>query len=188
LPQESPIQPQKREIFPNLPPVLPELPEQIAPKLQDKVQGLIEQLGKKQDAQAGVLRNLSERFDRRMDIVEQQLEIQRQQLQQSIKEGVENVEKGIVGRLLDLPLIRQVRWLVQVMFWPLVLFAIWWVPAFLLNLGPLWFLPVIRAVKGFFQASFAGVKEIFTKKQTAAPSETELAEMIADILKKQKEN
>jgi hypothetical protein len=74
------------------------------------------------------------------------------------------------------------------MFWPLVLFALWWVPAFLLNLGPLWFLPVIRAVKGFISAAFAGLKEIFTKKQVSPPSENELAAMIADILKKQQEN
>jgi hypothetical protein len=191
LPQESPVQPQpqtlpqQREIFPNLPPILP---EPLAPKLQDKAQGLLEQLGKKQEEQTGLLRNIGERFDRRMDIVEQQLEIQRHQLQNSIKESVENVEKGIIGRLLDLPLIRQVRWLVRVLFWPLVLFAIWWVPAFLLNLGPLWFLPVIRAVKGFFQAALAGIKEIFSKKQAAAPSEAELAAMIADIMKKREGN
>lgn len=195
LPQEDPIQPQpqtlpqqKREIFPNLPPILPELPEPIVPKLQDKAQGLLEQLGKKHDEQTGILQNLSERFDRRMDAIEQQLDIQRQQLQNSIKESVEKVETGIIGRLLNLPLIRQVRWLVQVMFWPLVLFALWWVPAFLLNLGPLWFLPVIRSVKGFFQAAFAGVKEIFAKKQSPSPSETELAAMIADILKKREES
>jgi hypothetical protein len=143
---------------------------------------------KGQQEHIGEVGGLRERFDRRMDIVEQQLEIQRKQLQNSIKESVENVEKGIVGRILDLPLIRQVRWLVRVMFWPLVLFAIWWVPAFLLNLGPLWFLPVIRAVKGFISAAFAGLKEIFTKKQVSPPSENELAAMIADILKKQKEN
>ena len=192
LPQEEKVVPEpqsfpKREIFPNL----PILPEPIVPKLQDKAETLVERIGdvvKKQDEQTGLIQNLGERFDRRMDIVEQQLEIQRQQLQNSIKESVENVEKGIVGRLLDLPLIRQVRWLVNVMFWPLVLFAIWWVPAFLLNLGPLWFLPVIRAVKGFISAAFAGIKEIFTKKPVPPPSETELAAMIADILKKQKEN
>ena len=193
LPQEEKVVPEpqtfpKREIFPNLPPILP---EPIVPKLQDKAENLVERLGeviRKQDEQTGLIQNLSERFDRRMDIVEQQLEIQRQQLQNTIKEGVENVEKGIVGRLLDLPLIRQIRWLVRVMFWPLVLFAIWWVPAFLLNLGPLWFLPVIRAVKGFFQAAFAGLKEIFAKKKAPAPTEDELAKMIADIINKGKNN
>lgn len=187
----------KREIFPNLPKPdelpLPEILPGETPKLDKLLVPLtdirdgVNGLRKGQQESIGALGGLRERFDRRMDIVEQQLEIQRQQLQQSIKEGVENVEKGIIGRLLDLPLIRQVRWLVQVLFWPLVLFAIWWVPAFLLNLGPLWFLPVIRAVKGFFQASFAGLKEIFTKKQTPAPSEDELAKMIAEILKKQGE-
>lgn len=195
-PQELP---QRREIFPNLP--KPDiLPGEIKPierlkeskpieRLSDpKILENLGQLRQRQEENTGLLLNIRERFDRRMDLVEQQLEVQRQQLQQSIREGVENVEKGIVGRLLDLPLIRQVRWLVRVMFWPLVLFAVWWVPAFLLNLGPLWFLPVIRAVKGFISAAFAGLKEIFTKKQVSPPSENELAAMIADILKKQKEN
>ena len=193
--------PQKREIFPNLPKPeilpLPQLRPEILPGETPRIDKLLEplvdirdgitDLRRGQKESAGTLGGLRERFDRRMDVMEQQLEIQRQHLQQSIKEGVENVEKGIIGRLLDLPLIRQVRWLVQVLFWPLVLFAIWWVPAFLLNLGPLWFLPVIRAVKGFFQAAFAGLKEIFTKKQTPAPSEDELAKMIADILKKRED-
>lgn len=195
-PQELP---QRREIFPNLP--KPEiLPGEIKPierlresqpieRLSDpKLLEHLGQLRQGQSDQTGLLLNIRERFDRRMDLVEQQLEIQRQQMQQSIKEGVENVEKGIVGRLLDLPLIRQVRWLVRVLFWPLVLFAIWWVPAFLLNLGPLWFLPVIRAVKGFFQAAFAGLKEIFAKKKAPAPTEDELAKMIADIINKGKNN
>jgi hypothetical protein len=190
LPQE--LEP-RRELFPNLPKpeILPAPSEDILRRLAQPLIDLRngqEVLRDRQQQDSGILGGLSERFDRRMDLVERQLEIQRQQLQHSIKEGVENVEKGIVGRILDLPLIRQVRWLVRVMFWPLVLFAIWWVPAFLLNLGPLWFLPIIRATKGFISAAFAGLKEIFTKKQVSPPSENELAAMIADILKKQKEN
>jgi hypothetical protein len=179
-------------LFPNLPKpeILPAPSEDILRRLAQPLIDLRngqDVLRDRQQQDSGILGGLSERFDRRMDLVERQLEIQRQQLQHSIKEGVENVEKGIVGRILDLPLIRQVRWLVRVMFWPLVLFAIWWVPAFLLNLGPLWFLPVIRAVKGFISAAFAGLKEIFTKKKAPAPTEDELAKMIAEILKKQGE-
>ena len=194
--------PQRKEIFPNIPKPeilpLPQPRQEILPGETPRIDKIIEplvdirdgvnELRKGQEKHSGEVGGLRERFDRRMDVMEQQLEIQRQQLQQTIKEGVENVEKGIVGRLLDLPLIRQIRWLVRVLFWPLVLFAIWWVPAFLLNLGPLWFLPLIRAVKGFFQAAFAGLKEIFAKKATPAPTEDELAKMIAEIINKGKNN
>lgn len=197
-PQELPP---RREIFPNLPkpeilplPTLPEVLPGETPRIDKLVEPLTEirkgviEIRKGQQEHMGEVGGLRERFDRRMDVMEQQLEIQRQQLQQTIKDSADGIEKGIVGRILDLPLIAQIRWLVRVMFWPLVLFAIWWVPAFLLNLGPLWFLPVIRAVKGFFQAAFAGVKEIFAKKKAPAPTEDELAKMIADIINKGKNN
>lgn len=194
-PQE---QPQRREIFPNLPrpevvpipipkpEVIPNSIEKLLEPLRDIRDGQL-QLRKGQEKHEEALGGLRDRLDRRMDLVEQQLEIQRSQMQQSIKDSVEGVERGIVGRLLNLPLISQVRWAVRVLFWPLVLFAIWWVPAFLLNLGPLWFLPVIRAVKGFVSAAWAGLKEVFIKKQAAPPTEQQLSEMIAEILRKRSE-
>jgi hypothetical protein len=190
-----PGEPQRQEIFPNLPKpkrLVPEpqelkperenpapapkiLPErdivpQVLPRLEEKAENILGRLGdirKKQDDTSGLLSNIGGRMDQRLDLLQQRLELQRQELEESIANGADKLGDGILARLLDLPLIRQIRWLVRALFWPMVLFAIWWVPAFLLNLGPLWFLPVIRSIKSFVSAAWAGLKAIFEKKPQA---------------------
>lgn len=200
LPDEAPALPlpgEPQEIFPNLPKkILPErepgapkdkiLPERenlplVLPKLEE-LSGRLGDIRKKQDDTTGLLSNIGNRMDQRMELMQQRLELQREELEKSISEGADRVRDGILERFLDLPLIRQIRWVVRVLFWPMVLFAIWWVPAFLLNLGPLWFLPVIRAIKSFINSAWAGLKAIFEKKPQAPAAPTVDASQIEFLI------
>ena len=105
------------------------------------------------DAQKGFLNNFADRFDRRMQNMEDQLLIRRDELQlkkdeldRALKENTEKIPSTILKWIVERPLIKAVvNWIRFLM--PLaILVGIWWVGAVFLNLGPAWPIPIALAV------------------------------------------